>query len=94
MHILLIILSRTFGTAQWIFDVVSTPKSGPKDFAGGDDDGDDDDDDNDDDGDGGDDDGADDDDDGDDDDDDNDKHENFLISVPKVSWQMHKSAAE
>ena len=52
---------------------MSTPKSGPKDFAGGDDDGDDDDDDDDDD-DG--DDGADDDDDG--DDDDNDKHENFL----------------
>ena len=28
MHILLMILSRTFGTAQWIFDAVSTPKAG------------------------------------------------------------------
>ena len=33
MHILLMILSRTFGTAQWIFDAVSTPKAGTNKFA-------------------------------------------------------------
>ena len=27
------ILSRTFGTAQWIFDAVSTPKAGTNKFA-------------------------------------------------------------
>ena len=84
------ILSRTFGTAQWNFDAVSTPKAGTNKFAHTSHDDhlmttrhelydDDDDDDADDD---------------DDNTDDVDKPENLLISVPKVSWQIRKSAAE